>query len=152
MLHVFILGTVRRKRGKSPIFSTRPCGGLNRRREAGGRLCKTAPQTAAGDGFEAQISLSNLSCFLQSPSPISQLQLSGFLPSSRPLISLSSKEFAGLTPNKGSRSQEHQDPQGWGGKCLKNEVPPGESSLCNHREPCKCGDTENCQGRASGFF
>lgn len=109
MLRVFILGTVRKEEGKSPIPSTLPCAGLNQRREAGGRLCKTAPPTAAADGFEAQISLSSPSCFLQSPSPICQLQLSGFLPSPRPLISLSSTEFAGLAPDRGSRSQEHQD-------------------------------------------
>lgn len=102
---------------KSHTSSTWPGGGLNRRREAGGRLCKTASQTAAGDGFktEAQISLSNPSCFLQSPFPISQHQQPGFLPSSRPLIFLSSKEFAGLAPNTGSRSQEHQGSGDWEG-------------------------------------
>lgn len=102
---------------KSRISSPWPGGGLNRRREAGGRLCKTASQTAAGDGFEieAQISLSNPSCFLRSPFPISQHQQPGFLPPSRPLIFLSSKQLAGLTPNTASRSQEHQDSEEWEG-------------------------------------
>lgn len=102
MLPVFILGSVRKEEGEIPQLQHPAMWRV--KLEQGGSA-KTAPQTAAGDGFEAQISLPNPSCFLQSPSPISQLQLSGFLPSSRPLISLSSKGFAGLTP----RSQEHQD-------------------------------------------
>lgn len=148
MLRVFILGTVRKEEGKSPMPSTLPCAGLNQRREAGGRLCRTAPQTAAADGSEAQISFSSPSCFLQSPSPICQLQLSRLPPISRTFDFPLKHRVCWTRP----RSQEHQDSRDGEGSAWKMRSHLEEPPCATTGIHANVGTRRKCQRRAPGVF